>query len=357
MSILKLLLIANDIKSIQTNRLELVESLLRHDCDVVISVPYQDSLDWDFNKYPVTIVDNPITRFGINIFSELSCMRCLRKTVRTINPDYILTFTIKPNIYTCIVAGTRYPVLVNITGLSSFILRQSILPVIIAKIHDYTLKKAKCVFCQNDEIYRYFAAKAFTNIKRLPGSGVNLDKVAYRKYPPANDKIYAVTISRIQSDKGINELIEAAEKLSNYVITVIGASEDNSITEKLKTSSSINYIGEVSHNVVLNYLENAHVLIHPSYHEGLANVILEAEAIGRPVLTTDVPGCADAIVPNETGFVFEVRSAEALISACKKFTLISHLERQRMGIVARRFVEKKFDRKIVIEQYLKQVGL
>ena len=98
-------------------------------------------------------------------------------------------------------------------------------------------------------------------------------------------------------------------------------------------------------------MAKSHIIVHPSYHEGLSNVLLEAAACGRPVLASDVSGCVETFVDGESGFAFESKSTDALVGAMEKMLALSHEERRQMGIAGRAWVEKNFDRNIIIKTY------
>ena len=115
---------------------------------------------------------------------------------------------------------------------------------------------------------------------------------------------------------------------------------------------NISYLGRLPHDKTLEQIAKSHVLILPSYHEGLANVLLEAQALGRPVLTTAVPGCEDAMRADFSGFTFEAKSASAIEAACFRFASLGPEKWKEMGEVGRAFVVKNFDRKIVVDAYM-----
>ena len=111
----------------------------------------------------------------------------------------------------------------------------------------------------------------------------------------------------------------------------------------------IEYLGHIDN--VETVMTQSHVIVHPSYHEGLSNVLLEAAACGRPVLASDISGCVETFLDGESGFAFASRSTDALVHAMEKILALSCEERRQMGIAGRAWVEKNFDRNIIIQTY------
>ena len=275
--------------------------------DIIVSIP--DNLPEELRDERIAFVRNSISRFGTNPLSELKTVLALRKQIRQVNPNTVVTFTIKPNLYSLIACGRRYPVIANVTGLSAFLFKSGLVPSVISKIQNMMFKRAFCLFCQNRETYERFEHLGLKNIRLLPGSGVNVETIRYTEYP-----LYSG-----------------------------------------KNCPNITYLGRLSHNETLKNVAASHVLILPSYHEGMANVILEAHALGRPVLTTNVAGCIDAIEDGKTGISFVRKSSDAVVDACNKFALLPWNEWKHMGIEGRRFVEENFDRRIVVDEYMKAI--
>ena len=350
---MRILIVHNQLSWFLRTKREIVESLVDAGHEVYISSP--DTCEIPKELENCVYIRNTINRFGTNPLRELSSVNALRKQVKIVQPDVILTYTIKPNLYTLLAVGRNVPVLPNVTGLSAFLFRKGLVPRLISKMQTLLFKKAYCVFCQNSNTFESFKKLGLDNLVLLPGSGVNLEEARLQPYPVYAGRIECTFVARIQRDKGFYEFIEAAKQLGNYHFTVIGASEDKEIVDSFKSAGNITYLGPQSHTKTLEHIAASHVLILPSYHEGMANVLLEAQALGRPVLTTDVPGCIDAMVEGRTGFTFKAKSAAAIVDACMKFSQLDVSTWKSMGIEGRRFVEVNFDRKKVIEIYNEKI--
>lgn len=303
-----------------------------------------------------------MNRHGINPFKELFLIRKIKKIFKKIKPDYILTFTIKPNIYGGIVARKlKIPYIANITGLGTAVENKGILQKITVLLYKYAFKDIKRVFFQNNENMQFFIDKkiAIGKHKLLPGSGVNLNEFTPLEYP-SDDVIRFAFISRIMKEKGIDQYLEAAQviksKYQNVEFHVCGFCEEN-YQEKLKDFNEkgiIIYHGMV--NDIKLILKNIHCVVHPTYYpEGISNVLLESCASCRPIITTDRSGCKEVVDDGKNGFMVPIKNSEKLIEAIEKFMLLNYQEKLNMGKNGRLKVEKYFNRDIVIENYLEMI--
>lgn len=348
-----ILFVGNHHNVILVTRHELLEELKKEGYDIIVSIP--DNLLKELHDERIAFVRNSISRFGTNPLSELKTVLTLRKQIRQVNPNAVVTFTIKPNLYSLIACGRRYPIIANVTGLSAFLFKSGLVPSVISKIQNMMFKRAFCLFCQNRETYERFEHLGLKNIRLLPGSGVNVETIRYTEYPLYSGKIECTFVARVQKDKGYWEFIGASKSLPDWHFTVIGDGEDQAIVDAFKDCPNITYLGKLPHDETLKNVAESHVLILPSYHEGMANVILEAHALGRPALTTNVAGCIDAIEDGKTGISFVPKSSDAIVDACNRFASFSRDEWKQMGIEGRKFVEKNFDRRIVVDEYMKAI--
>jgi galacturonosyltransferase len=193
----------------------------------------------------------------------------------------------------------------------------------------------------------------------LPGSGVNLERYELLEYPQT-DKYHFLFISRIMKEKGIDQYLEAAkkikEKYKNTEFHICGFCEEEyeEILAKLQDEGMITYHGLI--NNVSEFLKNIHCVVHPTYYpEGLSNVLLEACASGRPIITTNRPGCREVVDAGKNGFVVEERNADDLSAKIEQFLLLPDEDKKNMGVSGRKKVEKEFNRQIVIEAYMKEI--
>jgi galacturonosyltransferase len=165
-----------------------------------------------------------------------------------------------------------------------------------------------------------------------------------------------IYVGRIIKDKGVYELAKVAKHFENnnkIRFTILGSCEYGSENpfENLPNVECKGYDKNVRAHV-----EDAHAIILPSYHEGMANVLLEGAASGRPVLASNIPGCKESFDEGVTGFGFNVKDAQDTIRAVEKFLTLSYEEKRQMGILGRKKMENQFDRNIVISKYLEKLG-
>ncbi len=363
----RLLLLANDETTIYNFRREIVKAFVNANHQVYVSYPVGDKTS-EIEELGCKVVDSSVNRHGTSIIQDVKYLCYCVKLIRQIKPDFVLTYTVKPNIYgslACQITRTKY--MNNVTGLGSILQKDSIMTKLICFLQRIGYRKSRCVFFQNKDNYRQLLNRNVVNKNTpytiLPGSGVNLSLHKYEEYPKEKDSIRFIIVSRVREDKGFNEFFEMAKFVkSKYPQTefhIVGWYENDEykkIIEELQSQNIICYHGKKNPEQVHELLKNSHCLIHPSYHEGMANVILEASATGRPVLASNIPGCKEGFDEGQSGFGFNVRDTESLIDAVEKFINVPYEDKQKMGIRARRKMEAEFDRNIVADIYLNKIG-
>lgn len=358
----RILLIGNHDIVIYNFRKELIERLLEEKFEVYIALPYGNKVDL-LVEMGCHFINLPIDRRGTNPIKDFSLLMKYIKTLKKIKPDIVLTYTIKPNIYggiACRIMKTPY--ISNITGLGSAVESNRILQRITVFLYKIAFKKVRCVFFQNTENQQFFVDRNIACLahRLIPGSGVNLEHFQYLEYP-SDDTIEFLFIARVMKEKGIDQYLETAEyitsKYPNTKFHVLGFCEEayEATLKELSDKNIIHYHGLQSD--VRVFLQRSHCTIHPSYYpEGMSNVLLESEACGRPVITTNRSGCKETVDNERTGYIFEARNVGDLIDKVEKFILLSNDEKKQMGINARKKVEKEFDRKIVIDAYIDEMN-
>ena len=347
-------------------RLELVERLINDGYEVFISFPnISGELGQKKIGYLVQLgckyEPTEINRHGLNPIEEIKLYRHYKELYNRVKPDIIFSYTIKPNIYGAIAAkNNRVPFVANVTGLGISLQNPGMLQKILIQMYKRAFSKVQTVFFQNKSNQQLFIEHniAVDKHKLLPGSGVNLDEFQILDYP-SEDKVRFVFISRIMKDKGIEEYLKAAEYIKNkysYVEFHICGMLDGDYEDYLQKyidKNIVTYHGMISD--VKEILKSTHCTVHPSYHEGLSNVLLESAASGRPVLASDIPGCRETFDEGISGFGFASEDTNSLIEALEKFLRLSHEEKKKMGLNGRNKMESEFDRQIVVEKYLKEI--
>ena len=357
----KVLLLANYDAYVYGLRLEIIKAFLDLGCEVVISCPYGNRIE-DLKSLGCLCIETNFNRRGTSIKDDLKLISHYRQIMKVIVPHIVLTYTIKPNIYGGIAANReKIPVISNITGLGTSVKNKDLMTNIIIVLYRIAFKKVTCVFFQNEDNLKFFKELGIVRgrEKLLPGSGVNLKKFSALPLPN-NVTTSFVFIARIMKDKGIDHYLEAARiirsKYENTEFHICGFCEDSyeDILNEYQKAGIIIYHGMVKD--IRKVLKITHCTVHPSYHEGLSNVLLESAASSRPVIATNINGCKEVVEDNITGFLVEPRSTESLIIGIEKFLCLSYEERKRMGEKGRLKVEREFNRQIVVDAYLEVVN-
>lgn len=345
----KVLIMVNHSMTVINFRLELVERLLKDGHDVVISSPYDERIEelkqMGCEYYPVEL-----SRHGMNPIKELKLLKNYKKQLKEIKPDIVFTYTIKPNIYGAIACRKyKVPCVANVTGLGTAVENGGLSQKITVALYKFAFKKIHKVFFQNEKNMQFFKDRKIANdsCELIPGSGVNLERFVPAPYP-TDEALNLVFVGRIMKDKGVYELAQAAKDMPNVHVTVVGDTYENSENPFIGIPN-VECVGRQKD--VIPFVVKAHAAVLPSYHEGMANVLLEASACARPVLATNINGCKETFDEGITGFGFEPKNVESLKQAISKLAILSNGERREMGIKAREKMEKEFSREIVIEKY------
>lgn len=358
-----ILVLTNFIAGLHSFRKEVMKAIVDEGYQLYISVPDTDDSRIEYFKgIGCRIIKTNFNRRGMNPIDDLKLMLKYRSIIKELNPKAVLSYTIKPNVYggiACRLTGT--PLIANVTGLGDAIENGGWLQKLTVSLYKIGVGKAKQVFFQNPsnkELCMRFGIADERAIV-LPGSGVNLKHHIYQEYP-ADGVIKFLYIARLQKDKGTGEYFEAAKAIkAKFPLTefqVLGwkDGEYESQLNELTAKGIINYLGTTSD--VRPYLKDVHCTIMPSYHEGMSNVNLESAANGRPIITTDVPGCRETVDDGVTGILVTAKDANSLIEGVERFLAMSYEQKKQMGLEGREKVEREFDRQIVVKAYLDAIN-
>lgn len=362
---MKILILSNYANGLYLFRRELLRAFEQEGYAIAVSVPTDENCP-KLRALGVRVIPTEFERRGNNPVHDLKLFLRYLLLLKQEKPDRVLTYTIKPNLYGGLACRIRkIPYLVNVTGLGTALEEPGILGKVLLRFYRIAAKGACCVFFQNEANRRFMLERGIgTGRDRLlPGSGVNLEENPLRDYPSERDGIIFLAVLRIMKDKGIEEYLQAARQIAGEDprarFYLVGEYEQESRAlyepqiKKLSEDGIIRYFGHI--NNVPEVMGQSHVIVHPSYHEGLSNVLLEAAACGRPVLASDVPGCRETLLEGESGLLFSARSAEGLVQAMKTMLGFSESRRQEMGRRGREYVEDTFDRRKVIDAYLEEI--
>lgn len=353
----RLLILANSDSAIFKFRSELIAELSKQ-FHVGIGIPFGQYMELIKNeKYK--FYDIPINRHGLNPVEDLRLLRRYRQLIGEFKPDAILLYTIKPNLYGSM-AAMRYgvPCLCNITGLGSALEKKSLLQKLLIGMYRYAMKGEHTIFFQNAHGREFFIEHKIGKegqYRLLPGSGVNLERFKLLPYPE-NHKVKYFFIARVIKEKGIEEFLYVARRFrqegKDAEFHVCGACEEayEGILKEADTQGIIVYHGLVKDMRAM--YDEASCIVLPSYYpEGQSNVLLEGAASGRPLITTDHPGCREAVDNGVTGYLVRKRDKDDLYGKACSILHMTIEERRNMGLRGRKKMEKEFDRNIVIDAY------
>lgn len=359
---MRVLILTNNDIGLYKFRRELLEELIKKN-KVFICLPDGEFIQ-KLKKIGCRFVNCTLMdRRGTNPLMDLRLLEFYRRVIKKARPDIVFTYTIKPNVYGGIAcASLGVPYVANITGLGTAIENGGILQKITLILYRAGLRKAQKVFFQNAE-NRDFMLKHHVvkdSYDMIPGSGVNLEQYKVEEYPN-RETIDFVFVARVMKEKGIDQYLEAASYIrKKYVNTrfhICGFCEQNynERLEMLQKQGTIIYHGLVSN--MIEIYKMCSCIVHPTYYpEGMSNVLLEACAVGRPIITTGRSGCREVVDDGVNGFIVKERDSKDLIEKLEKFLSLSVEERRQMGLAGRGKVEKEFDRKIVVNKYIKEVN-
>lgn len=330
----------------------------------VITVAPRDNYSYQLQSISNHYVEWKVSRYGINPLKEAASLLQLILLIKKLRPKYLLSFTHKGNLYGGIssVINNCY-FICNISGLGRLFISHNIGSVLIRRIYLLLLQKAKMVFFQNSNDQRIILGKNQTrNIQSdlLPGSGVDLNR--FKPEPDFPVSYDFILIARLLKEKGIYEYAEAAtivhQTYPNAKFALLGFLEEENkagISKKQiiswESKNILSYFGETSD--VRPFIRKSKCVVLPSYYmEGIPRTLLEAGAMGKPIITTDHPGCKEAIEPDVTGLLCLPKDAQSL--ADKMIQLLSMSKRQqlKMGQQARLRAEQLFDENLVLDRYL-----
>ena len=360
---MKLLFLANYDLGLYQFRKELIAALLAPGHEVLISLPYGARVK-PLVEMGCHFFDTPVDRRGINPLTDFRLLLQYRSLIRREKPDFVITYTIKPNIYGGMVCRfLRVPYAVNITGLGTAFQKRGVLRTLVTVLYRMGLKRAKVVFFENEDNLRLLVQERIVSAGQtclLPGAGVNLDEFRLLPYPEDSGATRFLFMGRVMREKGVDELFAAMERLHSEgfscTLDVLGNYEEDyaDAMARWETAGWLRYHGYQAD--VRPYIANCHCFVLPSWHEGMANTNLEAAACGRPVITSDIPGCREAVEDGVSGFLCKPQNAESLYQAMKRFLTLSQPQRQAMGQAGRKRMEAIFDKRIVIQNTIKKLN-
>jgi glycosyltransferase involved in cell wall biosynthesis len=364
----KIVISVNTAWNIHNFRSGLVKALARQGYDVMVMAPddgYSRRLASLGCRFKLLTMDNN----GTSPSRDLALLTKYWRVLQSVRPLAYLGYTIKPNVYGSIAAhGLDIPVINNIAGLGATFINNNLLTSVVKRLYRVSLRKSNRVFFQNSDDRNLFVQAGLTKASVtdvLPGSGIDLQHFLPSPPPPPRQRNFRfLLVSRMLRDKGIEEFAAAAEMVRRHLPDVqfqllgpVDAKNPNSIPKdriaEWESKGLIQYLSETDD--VRPYMADADCIVLPSYREGVPHSLLEAAAMARPILATDVAGCKDVVDHNSNGLLCKVKNSSDLAEKMMHMVRLSHEQRLEMGAKGRMKVTSQFDENIVIAKYLNAI--
>lgn len=363
---MKIAIVINTSWNIFNFRLGLIRALLARQYEVHAIAP-PDEYTEKLMRIGCSFTPIEMDNTGTNPVKDLALTVALYKIYKKVNPEIILHFTIKPNIYGSLAAKLAgIPVINNVSGLGTVFLRKSSSSSIAKLLYRLAFRFPQKVFFQNSDDQELFLNKKLVNTKItevLPGSGIDIE--IFKPERLEKNKVFTfLLIGRLIQEKGINEYVEAAEILGKIdkeiIFQILGAkAPDGARGISLATIESWASHGHVSYlgttDDVRPYIHRADCVVLPSYREGTPRTLLEAASLGKPIIASNVPGCNHIVTHEYNGYLCKVKDAKDLAEKMLKMVHLDVVQREEMGLKSRRRIEDQYDEKFVIERYFQEI--
>jgi len=368
----KFLFVANVARDLYNFRIGLMRVLRKKGFEVVCIAP-EDSFvekfkDEGFRFIPLEY----LRRESKGLFNNLLLIWELYKIYKEEKPDLIFHYTIKPNIFGNIASGIAGIRSISVvTGLGSFFVRKSVLQIVIKYLYKFSFIFTEKVFFLNTDDRDLFVKEGIIPSKKevlVNGEGIDTDYFSpefCKEYSKKRkDHLVFLLIARLLWDKGIGEFVESARKVKErypevefWLLGPLDKANPTAVPSKTikgwEEKGIIKYLGVVDD--VRPLIHQSDVVTLPSYREGIPRSLLEAISMGKPIITTDAPGCREVVEDGKNGFLVPVKDVEALTNAMIKFIELTEEERQEMGHYSREKAIREFDEKIIVKKYIEVI--
>ncbi len=353
---------ANTSWNIYNFRINLIKFLIKKKYNVT-NFSGKDKYSEKLNQFDFKNIFFDIKNRDLNIINQILIIFKILYFLYIQKPNVVLSFTIKMNIYIGLIRLIffNFIFIPNITGLGSSFDKKSKFRSMYIILYKLSFKKANHVFFQNNRDYRYFRKLKIVenNFTIIPGSGIDVEAYKYKKLI-LNKNIKFLFASRLLKEKGIREYLLAAEiikkKYKNASFYVLGSLEDekNKKIEKIllnyHNKKIINYLG-VTNDIPHHIMETDCLIMPTYYNEGIPRILIEAAALGRPIITTNQAGCKDICINNYNGFIINKKNLKDLSLLIEKYINLSDEKKNIFSQNGRKLVEAKFNDSIILEKY------
>ena len=366
----KIIITSNSVWNVVNFRKGIILDIIDNNFEVIIVAPSDEYMP-KLRKLGCKYININIDNSGVSPINDLYLIFQYLKVFYKVKPDVVLSYTVKPNIYGSIAANIySIPIINNISGLGTAFIKGGALGNIVRWLYNISLNKSKHVFFQNNDDRGLFLNKNLVTREQssnLPGSGVDLwyYQPINIDFSKRNSEFIFLLVARLIWDKGIKEYIDAARiiKRSNPSVRfqILGFLNVDNQTAVLQSDIDswtregvVEYLGDTDD--VKFFIQESYCVVLPSYREGTPKVLLEAAAIGRPIITTNVEGCKEVVDDGVNGYLCNVRDANDLAEKMNTMINMDFKDIEKMGSMGRKKMEREFDEKIVINQYMSEVN-
>ena len=365
----KIIISSNSSWNIVNFRLGLASCLKEQGYLITIAAP-KDQYSPQIESLGFRFIELNISARSTNIFQDALTFLSYIKIFLQVKPDYFLGFTIKPNIW----GGLAARILginrvLNIAGLGKVFEKENFLNRLVRFLYLLSLSGSKRIFFQNREDLSYFHTLGLIsahNVSVLPGSGVNLTKFAFSPIPKTLEQFHFLFMGRLLYSKGIRELVEASKLLhqeyKNFHVSIYGIIQNlrdsDAVSEDyLKALDSYSFIGFYgASDRPSAQIEKTHCVVLPSYYnEGTPKVLLEACAMGKPIITSDWKGCRDVVESSSNGYLCEIQSPKSLCDKMKLMIDLTDEGYQKFSKISRKVAETRYNEELVFNHYIEAI--
>ena len=301
---------------------------------------------------------------GLNPLEDLKLQRRFGRIFREERPDAVLSYTIKNNIFGARAAKPAgVPFIPNVTGLGTAFLSGKLLQTVTEQLYRHSFAALPVVFFQNEDDRDLFLDRRLVRVNQarlLPGSGIDLVRFAPAAMPAPEEPPTFLMIARLLRDKGVVEFVDAARRLKArhpkarfQLLGAVGSENRSAIGRETLDAwvaeGVVEYLSTT--NDVRPAITAANCVVLPSYREGAPRTLIEAAAMARPLIATDVPGCRAVVDRDVSGFLCNVKSAESLADSMERFLALTPEAQRAMGAAGRMKMEREFDQRLVVDAY------
>jgi glycosyltransferase involved in cell wall biosynthesis len=365
---MKIIMTVNAAWNIVNFRQPVLSALISDGHEVTVLAPPDDSIA-EIVRLGARFLPLPMNVKGLNPLDDLRLLQHFKRLFRAERPDVVLSYTIKNNVFGAMAAracGIRF--IPNVSGLGTAFLSNGMLQLVAESLYRRGFNKLPTIFFQNGDDLSLFVERGLVRSEQtrlLPGSGIDLSRFTARDLPGGSNKTIFLMIARLLRDKGVHEFVNAARQIKSRVpharFQLLGAAgSENRTAIELATVQGweqegiVEYLGTTAD--VRPFIEAAHCVVLPSYREGAPRTLIEAAAMARPLIATDVPGCRSVVDDDVTGFLCTVRSADSLAVAMQRFLDLPRAAQTEMGRAGRVKMEREFDQAFVVNAYRQAIS-